>query len=720
MSARAPRSLVFGILAVLSASLTACAAGTKADPSVFAVDAATPDVADEPIAPPSDEATPSTFTSDSSSPSDATVPMCGDACSEASTPVCGNGVLEAGEQCDDGNSRPGDGCSGLCKIEPGYTCPTPGQPCVLLKMPKCGDGTLDPGETCDDGNTTSGDGCSGTCMLEPGWVCPAPGFKCSAKSCGDGIVAGGEQCDDGNTVSGDGCSATCQLEPGFACATAATTTPNSACHATKCGDGVKEGFEQCDDGNLIPYDGCSPTCTIEPKCSMGSCTAVCGDGLVFPGEECDDGNTVSGDGCSATCKREMGFTCTNVTQPPATTLVLPILYRDMLYAPTTVPGPGHPDFEKITSHVVVPGLVQPTLGMDGEPVWASDGLPPPPPAGNMGPTLHGAVSFCWWYHEKGCDPLMPTGSNPYDKLVYLDALSKPTTLTLTQNTSGTYTYNNQSFFPLDGLGWNAGTMPQVGIGSDGLPHNFSFTSELHYLFTYDANVAASATPFIFSFTGDDDVWAFINNHLVADLGGRHSAVNQLVTLDTPHAATLGLVDKGWYSIDLFQAERHTSASTYALTVSGFAHVVTQCKPDCGNGVLSATKQCDNGTANNTGGYGKCNPNCTLGPYCGDAIVQNPPEQCDDGKNTGAYGTCNPNCTFAPYCGDGVVQNPPEQCDNGANNVAVAGAYGVGPGLCTQACLPAPYCGDGIVQPQFGEQCDGGPGCNAKCKFGPSM
>ena len=36
-----------------------------------------------------------------------------------------------------------------------------------------------------------------------------------------------------------------------------------------CGDGVKEGFEQCDDGNLIPYDGCSPTCTIEPKCAGG-------------------------------------------------------------------------------------------------------------------------------------------------------------------------------------------------------------------------------------------------------------------------------------------------------------------------------------------------------------------------------------------------------------------------------------------------------------------
>jgi cysteine-rich repeat protein len=31
--------------------------------------------------------------------------------------VCGNGVLEAGEECDDGNILSGDGCSAICKIE---------------------------------------------------------------------------------------------------------------------------------------------------------------------------------------------------------------------------------------------------------------------------------------------------------------------------------------------------------------------------------------------------------------------------------------------------------------------------------------------------------------------------------------------------------------------------------------------------------------------------
>src|SRR5262245_64750215 len=67
---------------------------------------------------------------------------------------------------------------------------------------ECGDGILDPGEECDDGNNANGDGCSATCTKEP-----PGGF------CGDGIVQPPEECDDGNNVNGDGCSATCKLEP---------------------------------------------------------------------------------------------------------------------------------------------------------------------------------------------------------------------------------------------------------------------------------------------------------------------------------------------------------------------------------------------------------------------------------------------------------------------------------------------------------------------------
>ncbi len=693
---------------------------------------------------------------------------------DASAPVskcvedrCGDGIVEtsAGEACDDGNNVSGDGCSSTCQVEPGWSCPTPGASCVAAK---CGDGVIAGAETCDDGNAVLGDGCSSTCQVEPGWVCPSPRTKCVAASCGDGIVAGNEQCDlgAGNGPS-TGCSSTCTLEPGFACSNAGTP-PKTSCHATTCGDGIKEGFEECDDG--------SPTCTIEPHCTGGKCTAVCGDGLVFPGEACDDGNTISGDGCSSTCQVEMGWTCNNVTQAPASSLSIPILYRDFLYYGTTAPGPGHPDFENLNPGLVT-GTVQQMLGADGEPVWASDGNPQ---------AMNGATNFCWWFHESGCGD---GGANPYDKLVYLDANNQPTVLTLMQQSGmNLYQFASGFFFPIDGLGWNAGPSPQTSLGHDNLPHNFSFTSELHYPFTYQA----SATPApVFTFVGDDAVFAFINGQLVVDLGGVHGPATGTVTLDATTAGNLGLTDGGWYSIDVFQSERHTKGSDYTLTLSDFVHVISQCNTKCGDGIVAGNEVCDDGT--NTGSYGGCEPGCMArGPYCGDAKVQSPPEQCDDGSNLatyggtmkecgpgckwapycgdgtkngpeacdqgmnnqptataygksvctsactvapycgdgivqaqdgekcdngvndGSYGTCNPDCTLAPYCGDGI-KNGSEACDNGSNNVPIATGYGVG--LCTSACTAAPYCGDGIVEPQFGEACDGTPGCGSNCQTG---
>jgi cysteine-rich repeat protein len=89
--------------------------------------------------------------------------------------------------------------------------------------------------------------------------------------CGDGFVALGEDCDDGNVVPGDGCRADCTLEV--------------------CGDGIQDPQEQCDDGNTLPGDGCN-NCNFEE----------CGNGILDPGEECDDGNDLVGDGCTFTCR----------------------------------------------------------------------------------------------------------------------------------------------------------------------------------------------------------------------------------------------------------------------------------------------------------------------------------------------------------------------------------------------------------------------------------
>lgn len=128
---------------------------------------------------------------------------------------CGNGVIDGNEQCDDGNTVSGDGCSRSCQVEASCSCPAPGQPCTCNSL--CGNGIVTANENCDDGNMVSGDGCSADCQtVELGWSCRVPGKRCTPL-CGDGVVVEGETCDDGNSNSGDGCSSTCQLEPGASC-----------------------------------------------------------------------------------------------------------------------------------------------------------------------------------------------------------------------------------------------------------------------------------------------------------------------------------------------------------------------------------------------------------------------------------------------------------------------------------------------------------------------
>lgn len=134
---------------------------------------------------------------------------------------------------------------------------------VQLDLAVCGDGKVAgiADEDCDDGNTAPGDGCSATCTIEVGYACSGMPSNCAA-GCGNGIIAGPEACDDGDLVSADGCSAACEVETGFKCMGAP-----SIC-TTTCGDGVIAGAETCDDGNTASGDCCSSTCIAGPMCEI--------------------------------------------------------------------------------------------------------------------------------------------------------------------------------------------------------------------------------------------------------------------------------------------------------------------------------------------------------------------------------------------------------------------------------------------------------------------
>jgi fibro-slime domain-containing protein len=535
--------------------------------------------------------------------------------------------------------------------------------------PNCGDGVLTDDEACDDGNTASDDGCAGDCLtITSGYSCAIPGQPCRPIArCGDGLVAASEQCDDGNAASGDGCSERCKVELGSQC-----SGEPSVCIPAECGNGVVEGAEACDDGNTTPFDGCSSLCLREPDCSGPSCTSDCGDGLVI-NEECDDGNNIDGDGCSKDCTIEDGFMCTRETACERVNgeciLRVPVIFRDMSGDKTT----GHPDFQQGNCSALTLGVVQDQLDAEGRPVLA-DGRQA---------CIQSADSFAQWYRDGSYDVTVIGSIVLWDNGMggYVNrwgANGEKFTAWTQQGTINEQPINamtdcttevchpcsydqtidcfggtllefdgNPLFFPLDDITGPTADMDRAKVpaeyGYDAWPwedevfpgaplHNFYFTSEVLYWFSYDADTNATL-----DFTGDDDVWVFVNGHLAVDLGGLHTPKSGSVTIDAQSAAGFGLAAGNVYRIAVFHAERKKEGSSFKLTLSGFEATPSDCRAVCGDGVLSFGEECDDGE--NDGGYGECDPGCVLGEFCGDGIV-NGPEDCDNGPGGGPG--C-PNC-----------------------------------------------------------------------------
>lgn len=247
--------------------------------------------------------------------------------------TCGDGVARGSEQCDDGNTTNGDGCSAMCLLE---------------SVGVCGDGMKATNEGCDDGNTMSGDGCSDTCTEETNTgtgTCSAPFTLVLTNNNGDLEGTGtGDTSTSTNQVAESECDGFpsgagkdhiwkftlpdprdvyIMMDDTSAFDTALRVLTSPCDVATEVAEFT--GADGCADGEgasefmgyvalpagtyYIVVDGYTDADAGMYTFNFLATASKCGDGALDPLEFCDDGNAVATDGCDAKCEVMDGYTC---------------------------------------------------------------------------------------------------------------------------------------------------------------------------------------------------------------------------------------------------------------------------------------------------------------------------------------------------------------------------------------------------------------------------
>lgn len=125
--------------------------------------------------------------------------------------------------------------------------------------------------------------------------------------------------------------------------------------------------------------------------------------------------------------------------------------------------------------------------------------------------------------------------------------------------NGTNGGDESGFYPLENLGYEQpGLLTATSKVNNGAK-NGGFTLRGESQFVYN-----KASKLYFTFTGDDDVYMYINGTLALDLGGSHGRNSKTVNLNDLDATKYGLKEGQVATFTFFYMERCSDASTFGI------------------------------------------------------------------------------------------------------------------------------------------------------------